>query len=302
HDERGGTRYTRVGPAGVSDSGDNGGHAETLKAVYVDTGENGQFSVDEFVAISTVGQMEFVTPEEIARNLIAEVRGANTGKDVIDALNIACMGPTYRAGFVRSYLLDKLRRLQDEFELKDDGTLAMAFEVLGPPRLSKLLYEAYLLKLAYGSVESASSADPARMSAALSGLIETNLSLRKKIVSIGIPILLETAGRLRLLRGRDVAIPKKIAIDLADADAVDAWADAGWVDLRPANMAKWSQRMTALQREIALIPASESSSRYVRDRDFWGGAGGTAGESPIDPGEIVGWLFNTEDQGERGRD
>jgi NAD(P)-dependent dehydrogenase (short-subunit alcohol dehydrogenase family) len=298
--EAGATRFAGVAPASVrASSGGNGADGETLKAVYVDTGENGLFSVDEFVAISTVGQMEFVTPEEIARNLIAEVCGANTGKDVIDALNIACMGPTYRAGFVRNYLLDKLRRLQDELELKDNGTLAMAFEVLGPPRLSKLLYEAYLLKLAYGTVEAASAADPARMSADVAGLVGCNPALRKKIVSIGIPILMESDGRLRLLRGRDVAIPRKLAIDLADPGAFETWAEAGWVDLRRANMAKWSQRLSALQREIALIPATDSSSRYVRDRDFWGGA---AGESPIDPGEIVGWLFNTEDRGERGRD
>ncbi|MBM3271477.1 MAG: short-chain dehydrogenase [Candidatus Sericytochromatia bacterium] len=272
---------------------------ETLKAVYVDTGENGLFSVDEFVAISTLGQMEFVTPEEIARNVVAEVKGANTGKDVIDALNIACMGPTYRAGFVRNYLLDKLRHLQETLELEEHHTLAMAFEVLGPPRLSKLLYEAYLLKLEYGSVEAASQADPAEMCARLAARIETDAELRKKIVSIGIPILLETAAELRLLRGQDVAIPRRGAIELSDPAVVDTWAEAGWVDLREANMARWVRRMHALLREIELIPAGERGSRYVRDRDFWGG---TAGPAPIDPGEVVGWLFNTEDQGERGRD
>ncbi|MFN4110793.1 MAG: short-chain dehydrogenase, partial [Ignavibacteria bacterium] len=39
---------------------------ETLKAVYIDTGENGIFSRGEFDAISSLGQMEYVTPEEIA--------------------------------------------------------------------------------------------------------------------------------------------------------------------------------------------------------------------------------------------
>ena len=271
---------------------------DILKAVYVDTGENGVFSVDEFKAISTSGQMEFVTPEEIARNLIAEVKGANTGKDVIDALNIAIMGPTYRAGFLRNHLLDKLRRLQDDMELKENGTLAMAFEVLGPPRLSKLLYEAYLLKLSYGTVEAAAKANPGEMASRLRGRIEGDAELTKKIVSIGIPILIEDGDDLRMLRGREVAIPKKGQVDLDSDKGVATWAEAGWVDLRVSNMEKWTQRMRALLREIELIPASDTSSRYIRDREFWGGASGPA---PIDPGEVVGWLFNTEDQGERGR-
>lgn len=272
---------------------------ETLKAVYVDTGENGVFSVDEFKAISTVGQMEFVTPEEIARNLVAEVKGANTGKDVIDALNIAIMGPTYRAGFLRNHLLGKLRRLQEDLELKENGTLAMAFEVLGPPRLSKLLYEAYLLALSYQTVEAAAKANPSEMASRLRGRIEGDAELTRKIVSIGIPILMGEGDDLRLLRGRDVAIPKNGQIDLTDDAAVSAWAEAGWVDLRLSNMERWIARMRALLREIELIPAGDTSSRVVRDREFWGGASGPA---PIDPGEVVGWLFNTEDRGERGRD
>ncbi len=50
----------------------NGGGAEPtgerLKSVFIDTGENGIFSRGEFEAIATPGQMEYVTPEEIAEN------------------------------------------------------------------------------------------------------------------------------------------------------------------------------------------------------------------------------------------
>ena len=269
-----------------------------LKAVFVDTGENGLFSVDEFVAITTSGQMEFVTPEEIAVNIIAEVKGANTGKDVIDALNIACMGPTYRAGFSRSFLLSKLRRLQQDVELADNHTLAMAFEVLGPPRLSKLLYEAYLLKLEYGTLDAAAAAAPPEMAERLLTRIQGDAELRKKILSIGIPILYEMAGGLALIRGHEVAVPKGRAFDLADPDDVALWAEAGWVDLRQPSMERWTLRTRAILAEMALIPAWDTSSRYLRDREFWGV---TDGSALIDPGEVVGWIFNTEERGERGR-
>src|SRR5512143_553293 len=72
----------------------------TLKSVFIDTGENGLFSRGEFEAISTPGQMEFVTPEEIAETVIYEIRGGNTGHDIINALDNATLSPTYRAGYL----------------------------------------------------------------------------------------------------------------------------------------------------------------------------------------------------------
>jgi hypothetical protein len=42
--------------------------------VFIDTGENGLFSRGEFEAIATPGQMEFVTPEEIADVVVREPR------------------------------------------------------------------------------------------------------------------------------------------------------------------------------------------------------------------------------------
>ena len=60
---------------------------KTLKSVFIDTGENGLFSRGEFEAITTPGQMEFVTPEEIAEDTIYEIKGGNTGHDIINALD-----------------------------------------------------------------------------------------------------------------------------------------------------------------------------------------------------------------------
>src|SRR4029453_11483523 len=54
-----------------------------LESVFIDTGENGIFSLEEFAAITTSEQMEFVTPEEIADVVAHELMGGNTGHDVI---------------------------------------------------------------------------------------------------------------------------------------------------------------------------------------------------------------------------
>src|SRR5688500_3099765 len=48
---------------------------EVLETVFIDTGENGIFSLEEFAMLTTAEQMEFVTPEEIARTVAFEIEG-----------------------------------------------------------------------------------------------------------------------------------------------------------------------------------------------------------------------------------
>src|SRR5207253_4367165 len=127
---------------------------ETLKSVFIATGENGISSLEEFSAITTGEQMEFVPPEEIADVVAREIMGGNTGHDVINALDNAVMGPTYRAGLMRHWALEKLRGLEKEHQCR-----SIAFENLGPPRLSKLLHEADLLRRSYATMESVRHGD-----------------------------------------------------------------------------------------------------------------------------------------------
>ncbi|MFQ6613851.1 MAG: short-chain dehydrogenase, partial [Fidelibacterota bacterium] len=101
---------------------------QNLKSVYIDTGENGIFSLGEFETITTAGQMEFVTPEEIAENVILEIIGDSTGYDIINALDNSIMGPTYRAGYIRHQALQEMQRLEAKHH-----TSSVAFEILGPP-------------------------------------------------------------------------------------------------------------------------------------------------------------------------
>ncbi|MEX0602881.1 MAG: short-chain dehydrogenase, partial [Bacteroidota bacterium] len=87
---------------------------KTLRSVFIDTGENGIFSRGEFEAISTPGQMEYVTPEEIADSVMYEIRGGNTGHDIINALDNATLNPTYRAGYMFDSALRQMKLLEAE--------------------------------------------------------------------------------------------------------------------------------------------------------------------------------------------
>ncbi|MFQ5770877.1 MAG: short-chain dehydrogenase [bacterium] len=261
---------------------------KVLESVYIDTGENGIFSYGEFSAISSSGQMELVTPEEIAKNVIYEIKGGNTGHDIINALDNATMGPTYRAGLMRHAALLKMQELMEQHQCD-----SIAFELLGPPRLSKLLYEAYLLRLTCGSMENLRAADPEVLSNQLEELITNNTEIRSSILSIGIAILMKDGQRL--LRGPYMKIPSYRGEETftVTSDAIDKWARDGWVDLRVSNLIKWQHRMEQIFKEIESIPEEDTSSRFECDRNYW------LKDKAINVGKVVGWIFANEEQGLR---
>jgi len=256
--------------------------------VFIDTGENGVFSAEEFALISSGGQMEFVTPEEIASYLVFEIEGRQTGRDIISALDSSVLGPTYRAGILRHWAIERMNELQEQH-----GVHSVAFEMLGPPRNSKLLFEAHLLRRCFSTMDRVRAASAPEISARVLREVEGDAALRREIVSIGIPILLPDG---RVLRGPECKIPPATAAPAArevTPDHIEVWAAAGWVDLREANMARWKDRFDRIRAETDGIPAADSSSRFLRDRQFWGEQG------TIQPGKVVGWVFATEEQGAR---
>lgn len=261
---------------------------EQLQSVYIDTGENGIFSRGEFEAIATPGQMEFVTPEEIAETVVYEIKGGNTGHDIINALDNATLAPTYRAGFMFHGALEKMKKLERQHNVH-----SVAFEMLGPPRLSKLLYEAHLLKLVYSTVNNVLKVSARQMSEDLAAAIAKEVALRSHIISIGIPILLPDGKTL--LRAREVKIPAFKGINELPitSRSINEWVHNGWVDLRIANMETWKKRLSAIKKELVSLPANDTSSRNFRTAEYW------QQFNEIDEGKIVGWIFTEEEKGRR---
>lgn len=261
--------FTRLGP---------------LELPVVDTGENGLFTRGEFEAITSLRQMEFITPEEIAREAVLEIIGSNTGRDVIAAIDGSVMNPTYRAGYLRQQALDELTHLEAE-----TATHSVALGKLGPPQLSKLLWEAELLRLQFETLDTVLAQTPEAIAESLSQRLEGDDNLRYTITSIGVPIL--TSDGQHLLRGPFIRIPE-LAGDTSVApseETINQWAGKGWVDLRPANFARWQKRFHTLKaaRERA---RGRGSAAVTRETYLF---------NDIRPGTIVGWIFNNEEAGYR---
>lgn len=258
---------------------------EVLNSVYIDTGENGIFSLEEFALLTTAEQMEFVTPEEIADALIFEIEGGNTGHDIINALDNAVLSPTYRAGLLRHWALERMVELENEHK-----THSIAFEMLGPPRNSKLLFEAHLLRQAFETMREVQAAAPEEVRDRLDKLVREDPDEANDIVAIGIPILLDSG---EVLRGREVIVPLEAQGLDVTPERLEAWVHDGWVDLRLANCRKWIERFDRILTQLDNISENDTSSRHLRNRRFWHDG------AVIQPGKIVGWVLSVEEQGGR---
>ncbi|HEU4520642.1 MAG TPA: hypothetical protein VFT12_01495, partial [Thermoanaerobaculia bacterium] len=258
-----------------------------LKIIGADTGENGFFSIGEFQAITYPRQMEYVTPEEVARTAVLEILGASTGRDVLSAIDGAITEPSYRAGVLREQAI----RQMEQLERAASGELLPSIAVghLGPPKLTKLLTEAFLIREAAGTddLDRILTISAGDMRTRVEMFLEANPRIVSLIVTIGIPILRDREGRLALTRGPRVNIPvtppdgSPVRLD---RDSIERYAKSGWVDLRPANFQLWGERMARLTKSRPDIVKNGSAafdlSKYSRDRFV--------------PGDVVGWLFTNE--------
>jgi len=258
-----------------------------LALAGIDTGENGFFSRGEYEAITYGDLMEVITPEEIAHNVLFELCNRNTGHDVIAAIDSSIMDPTYHAGLIRSNTVEEVIELE-----KKEGIPSIAIGQLGPPQLSKLLYETYLLEQIYTSFDEAArdTSSFVQMAKKVEKYVLNNVGIQQMITSLGLPILLPDGKTI--LRGPTISIPEsKIhpKIMVGSEDDIDCWAKQGWVDLRPSNMEIWKKR-------IQQIVASQNN-------EFCEGSAMYNVESYLEKnfktGDIVGWIMANEFKGYR---
>jgi len=260
---------------------DAGGARRTLRLACVNTGENGWFAHGEFEAITALDQMEMITPEEIARGAAQELCGRQTGRDVLAALDASILGPTYKGGLLRQVALDRISTIE-----KEGSVPSIALGDLGPPQLSKYLFELYLMRAAYGTIEAtAVGLRGADAGTRLEAVLEQHPEVRDTIVSVGIPILLPDGATY--LRGPEIKIPgydPAVGPHPASAEEIDAYAAKGWVDLRGRSLLRWAERLDHLvaSRRGGSAGASDSMSQESYGRD------------DFRIGEVVAWVFANE--------
>ena len=70
-----------------------------------------------------------------------------------------------------------------------------------------------------------------------------------------------------------------------------AWANRGWVDLRPVSWERWRDRCTSYVERVLEAPSAEHGSES--DLDV------RARSGDVRPGALAAFVFRYEDEGER---
>jgi hypothetical protein len=156
--------------------------------------------------------------------------------------------------------------------------------MLGPPRLSKLLFEGAILGRLYRDLGALASSDAETTAEKANALIEQDAELRSRILSIGLPIL--RADGL-LLRGADV----KVAPLPGQSPADPRLPENGWVDLRAPNWRKWRERAAAMLQEVEGRAGPDDGSRFDTELG--------SRRRQLRPGRMAAWIFRSEDRGAR---
>ncbi len=260
------------GASGWTDQG------RPVESVYIDVGENGVFSRDEFETVTSLGQMEFITPEEVADYVVMELEGRTTGKDIVAALDSATAGPTYNAGVLRSAALDRLDALE-----KAHGVRSVAFEMLGPPRLTKILYESFIWSRIRDSVRELATSTPEQLARDAEALIAADAELRTLIISVGLPIILDGE---KIYRGEEVLVAP-------DESSIDELVERGWVDLRRPCCERW------VHRAQKMVELSDQRRRRTDESGSDVDWVGIESDAEITPPRFAKWVLGHEGGGER---
>jgi hypothetical protein len=203
------------------------------------------------------------------------------------ALDASTMGPSYRAGYLRESAVRMMEALE-----REHTDSSVAFEMLGPPRLAKLLFEAQLLKRVAKDFDGVAATTAEELSKKSQKIIESDDHLRSQMISIGIPVLMNDGKRL--VRGPMIKIPPaKVKTEVPlNEQLINDYSREGWVDLRTENMQIWKDRFTTIRSEITAAGNTTGSS-LDRSPAYWDDF------TTINEGRMAAWIFATEEGGER---
>jgi hypothetical protein len=180
--------------------------------------------------------------------------------------------------------LEQIKAIEEE-----TGTNSVALGQLGPPELSKLLWEAELLKILYGTPTAVEEAEPKAIAAAAESLVSKRSRLRDTITSLGLPVLLPDGESI--LRGPFVRIPEipgETVVEVGEA-GWEEWATKGWVDLRSDNWEKWQTRFREM-KESGPGAVDQGSAAFAAE---------TSVSDVIEIGSVVAWVVGREIGGRR---
>lgn len=240
--------------------------ANYMEIPYVDSGENSAYSLGEMTAITSIGQMECVTREEVAQAAVEAANGS-TKHDLLTAMDLVALGPSHVAAVQRSVILEKLHKIEKEKE-----TFSIATNNLGPT-VSKHLFELFLMmKACDHSIKKCIELDTSKLVKLIEKILMENTNIRAQIVSLGLPIIFENN---KTIVSEYYYIPNPVEENKVTKENINLWADCGWVDVRKTQIKYWKSILKKINEEINSL---EKSQLAVLDRNWPKAKEGNIGE------------------------
>ena len=197
---------------------------EYLHFPVVRAGENHVYSKMELEVLTSIGQMEGITKEEVANKVMECIYG-NSSNDALVAMDNAMLKPTYLGREMIYDIYDKFNDMEFANGIAT-GNLGV--------NLSKQLYELYLIKISYPYLLDLKNEDIDKIVEKVNNSL--NQKLIEEIITLGIPILIFDN---KLYIGDYSLVPGEREDKIINNENIEKWAKIGWVDLRKENIEYW---------------------------------------------------------------
>lgn len=264
---------------------------EPLKMVVVGSGENQPYARADMTTITTLGQMGCITKEEVGI-AAAEALAGSTKHDILTAMDLVSMGPSFNAASQRNHVLAKMREMEEKENIK---FASVACGNLGP-KVTKHLWELHILNRLYHNLKAIIQTKPDKMAAEARKLVENDDNLRRQIISLGIPILMEDnlflIGKTWKCPEDNKDIKEIIKTFKADKDKIENWARGGWVDLRKTGIKYWQKTIKDVPRKVKEYSQSSESGLLLLQSNWQ--AISTDEKQSFDVGEVLGMIYSLE--------
>lgn len=218
----------------------------TIQDYYVDGGESGHYSIEEFRLITDERFMGMISCDFVAEEVVNDLEG-ETRYNVLTSLHTSLLRANEEMFRIRDNMLVNIE--------KDSRSTQLVTGNLGPQRTSKLLLEAQLFRVAALS-------DPNLLKLSESDIAE---KLKVELFAPEFGRYAQLVGLPAVLPNGEVAIFGHISFpridELKEGDKkmspsdLDTLCQRGWIDLRVKNTSVWKQWIRRYYRASPLPPA-----------------------------------------------
>ena len=253
---------------------------EYLEFPVVRAGENHVYSLYELSALTSIGQMEAITKEEVANAAMEDICG-KTKKNLLSYMDAGMLGSTFAGKAMVEKIKTEIRQL-----MQKNNSTSIATGNLGVT-VAKRLYELYMIKQVCKTVEALRFVDIKKLYDLIVENLETNKDLLVEILSLGLPIVTENdniyIGEYSLYPGKDCDLT-------ITGERLEKWIQVGWVDLPVENILFWKETIDYVYNDAKQVL---SDKNFILNRDAF------SIENDYDIGEVLAYYYNLQEKGRK---